>query len=179
MAADERVEYIFKPFNAETLEATKTGWIASSDDSFPSDVEQTLEWAADHVATKDNQMAYGVFNGAEKVAIGISEVVISHPSKKSWVKLLRLRLHPVVEQGIFNNDPDAVTTAISAYVAAVLGVYHVKTVHNASTIKIYGRTQEQVRFLTLLATALKSQAAEFVASIEGRWLVLRWAVEGK
>ncbi|MBB1599937.1 hypothetical protein [Variovorax sp. UMC13] len=177
MAENDKRSLIFKPFNDASFAATKADWEKGAEEgkAFPADVEQLLKWASEHLAVNGNELAYGVFEGGSTVASGICEVIISHPAgKKSWVKLLRLRLHPKVEDELFRNDPAGIKTALNAYVSAVIGAYHVKTVHNASTIKIYGRTQEQMKFLTLLAAALEDKAVEFKASIEGRWLVLRW-----
>lgn len=77
---------------------------------------------------------------------------------------------------MFANEKAGIDAAIEAYVACVLGVFHVKNAHNASTIKVYGRTQEQVRFLSLMNIALQQrEGATFKSSIEGRWLVLKWS----
>jgi len=56
-----------------------------------------------------------------------------------------------------------------------LGVHEVKDQHQASRIKVYGRTQEQMRFLTMLLTKLNEKKySSFIATIEGRWLTLNY-----
>lgn len=167
----------FKPFTPTLMEQTRVAWIAEAEEgkAFLPDVMQAIEWATQHTSLSDNGMAYGVFETGSDVAVGICEVAISHPSRQAWVKLLRLRLRPRVEDEIFQNKPEGIRSALDAYIKAVIGVYAVKSAHNASTIKVYGRTQEQVKFLTLLTAALQAMKdLTFQAQIEGRWLVLRW-----
>ena len=144
--------------------------------AFPADVDQTLQWAAQHVSLHDNSIAYGIFDPAAPEAVGICEVVISHPAPSSWIKLLRLRLSPKIEDQIFKNDPKGVKTALESYICGVLGVHSVKNEIGGTTIKIYGRTQEQVKFLTLLSASLQAQQGlAFKAALQGRWLVLDWS----
>jgi hypothetical protein len=169
---------LFKPFNQATLEATSAAWKddAQKGEGFLPEIEQAMNWVGEHLELKDNEMAYGVFHEKDPVAVAICETAITKPSiRGKWVKLLRLRLRPQVEGLIFNNDPEGTTIALNAYVSSVIGVYHVKNVHEATTIKIYGRTQEHMRFLTLFSEALKlNKEATFNAEIQGRWLVLNW-----
>lgn len=170
--------YLFKPFNEDTLAATRDAWTqdATSGEGFVPEVEQAMAWVAAHLQLTDNEMAYGVFNERDKVAVGICETAITKPSARGkWVKLIRLRLRPKIDGGLYVNDPDAVQVALNAYVASVLGVYHVKNQHAATIIKIYGRTQDQMRFLTHLSTKLTERPdVTFQSKIEGRWLVLNW-----
>jgi hypothetical protein len=169
----------FKNFTLELFKATKDGWIKDigAEEGFLPDIEQQMDWTEKHMTLTDTSVAYGVFEGTGKIAVGICELVITKPEpKKAWVKFIRLRLRPKIESQLFSNEKVGITAAVEAYVACVLGVFHVKNAHNASTIKVYGRTQEQVRFLTLLDVALKNRsAATFKSSIEGRWLVLKWS----
>lgn len=174
----DQEEYLFKPFNAATLKATSAAWKAEAKkgEAFPLDVEQVMNWINGHLTLTENEMAYGVFAAHTDVAIGVCELAITKPSSRGkWVKLMRLRLRPSIETLIFDNDPSGTRIALNAYVAAVLGVYHVKNQHEATTIKIYGRTQGQMRFLTLMLEALKQhKQATFDAQIKGRWLTLEW-----
>lgn len=170
--------FIFKPFNQQTFTATEKAWLsdAQAGEAFVPDVLQGMAWAKDHMTLVDNGVAYGVFIDKAHIAIGICELVVTKPDVRGkWVKLLRLRVRPEIEELLFNNDPSALATAVNAYVCAVIGVYHVKNVHKATTIKVYARTQEQMRFLTLLVTKLNEQEdATFKAAIQGRWLTLNW-----
>jgi hypothetical protein len=170
----------FRAFDAESLRATKTAWEhdAEQGKAFPPDVAQTIDWVRAHTTLTDNSIAYGIFEDEHgHTALAVCEVVISQPEpRKAWVKLLRLKLRPKIEESIFVNDPNAVSAATDAYVSAILGVFALKNVHNATTIKIYGRTQSQMGFLTLLASKLTDRKdAAMKASIEGRWLVLKWS----
>ena len=88
---------------------------------------------------------------------------------------MRMRLRPEVDVQLFDHKKEGVTAAVNAYITCVLGVFAVKNEHKATTIKVYGRTQQQISFLTLLSAALESRAEQsFKSSIEGRWLVLNW-----
>jgi hypothetical protein len=171
-------QYIFRPFNAETFAATSEAWNAdvAVGKGFAPEVEQTMTWVSGHLTLTDNEMAYGIFAEKQKVAFGVCELAITKPSiRGKWVKLIKLRLRPHVDELLFQNNPDGTSIALNSYVAAVLGVYHVKNAHEATTIKIYGRTQDQMRFLTLMLEALKQRKdATFMAEIQGRWLTLNW-----
>lgn len=168
----------FRQFDGAAFKATKTGWSkdVSQGEGFAPDVEQLMAWTDAHLTLVENEIAYGIFDADESIAVGICELAITKPSARGkWVKLIRLRLRPKIEGLLFANDPDGLIVAVEAYVASVLGVYHVKNEHEATIIKVYGRTQEQMRFLTLLSAALKKRDdATFDSKIEGRWLVLNW-----
>lgn len=168
----------FTQFDVESFKATKEAWLedVSKGEGFAPDVEQLMSWAEKHLDLIENEIAYGIFHENNPVAVGICELAITKPDQRGkWVKLIRLRLRPMIEGQIFANDPDALTIAVDAYIASALGVYHVKNEHEATTIKVYGRTQEQMRFLTVLAAALKLRDdATFNTRIDGRWLVLNW-----
>lgn len=177
-AAKARDEYIFKPFNDATLAATRTAWLddAANGDGFGPDVEQLMDWVDGHIDVTQNEIAYGVFKREEKVAIGICELAVTKPSVRGkWVKMIRLRLRPQLDAALFTNDPVALSTAVKAYTSSVVGVYHVKNVHGATIIKVYGRTQEQMRFLNFMVAYLKDRPdATFKAELQGRWLVINW-----
>ncbi len=168
----------FRTFDKAAFAATKAGWFqdATRGEGFTPDVEQLMTWVEGHMELVGNEIAYGIFDDGQPVAVGICELAITKPSiRGKWVKLIRLRLRPTVEGMLFANNPDGLIAAVEAYVASVLGVYHVKNEHKATIIKVYGRSQEQMRFLTLLSAALKKRDdATFDSKIEGRWLVLNW-----
>ncbi|MBP9060617.1 MAG: hypothetical protein KBF98_09930 [Rhodoferax sp.] len=165
-------------FTPETLKATKTGWIkdAASGAGFLPDIEQRMDWVENHLCLEGNSVAYGVFDGKTRIAVGICELVITKPDpKKAWVKFIRLHFRPKIDEQIFGSVMDGIQTAINAYITCVIGILNVKNEHNASIIKVYGRTPGQISFLKLLDSALKDkQEASFKSSIEGRWLVLKW-----
>lgn len=170
-------DFEFRAFDQTSFESTRDAWRfdAASGEGFVPDVEQAMAWVEEHLSLTDNEMAYGIFHKDDPVAVGICELAITKVTKAKWVKFIRMRLRPTVEGGIFNHTAEAVATAVQAYVACVLGVFHVKNEHKATTIKVYGRTQEQIQFLTLLSAALQTlENATFTSAIEGRWLVLTW-----
>lgn len=178
VASNESSNLHFTQFDAAKLSATREAWLADAKagEAFSPEIEQAMTWIEGHMVLTDHEMAYGVFLDQEPVAMGVCELAITKPSVRGkWVKLIRLRLAPSIESAIFQNDPDGLVIALNAYVTAVLGVYHVKNEHEASTIKVYGRTQEQMRFLTMLMTKLNEKKySAFEAKIEGRWLTLKW-----
>ncbi len=171
----------FRKFTPTSLEATSKQWLklADTQNAFAPDVEQLLEWVREHVDIKENAIAYGVFPEGTEVAVGVCELIITRKSAKTgWVKFIRLRLDPQIDANIFSNKSEGIVAAIEAYVACVAGVLEVKDLHKADTIKVFGRTQEQMQFLTLLSAALtKRDEAKFTTKIEGRWLVLKWSNE--
>lgn len=171
----------FRRFTQESFQATDKHWrkLAEQVQAFTPDTEQILEWTSDHIEINDNAVAYGVFQDGGNVACGICELIVTKKSQKvGWVKFIRLRLDPKIDAQIFANEPDGVVAAIEAYISCVIGVFDVKDHHNASTIKVFGRTQEQMQFLTLLSAALqKRDAVKFTTKIEGRWLVLNWSTK--
>lgn len=178
VARRPKEEFIFRPFNTDSIEATRDEWLADVEagEGFLPEVEQLMAWVAAHMEVTENEIAYGVFRHGERAAVGICEVAVTRPSARGkWVKLIKLRLRPQVDGGLFANDPDAFSLAVNAYTCAVLGVYHVKNVHGATIIKVYGRTQEQMRFLNYMLDDLNQNPdVTFKAEMQGRWLVLNW-----
>lgn len=168
----------FKAFTSATLATTRESWrrdVIQSDGFLP-DVEQQLDWAEKHVVLTDDEIAYGIFTDDGDDAVGICELCITRQSIHSkWVKFLRLRLRPSIDEQLFDHKKEGITAALEAYIACVIGVFDIKNQHKASIIKVYGRTQQQVSFLTLLSASLeKRDKITFESSIEGRWLVLNW-----
>jgi hypothetical protein len=171
----------FKEFDAASMAATRHAWMGDADNGsgFPPEIEQQLDWAQGHMTLTGTEVAYGIFKDGGHVALAICELVITRRSARSkWIKFMRLRLRPSVDVQLFNNDPAGFRTAIEAYIACVQGVFHVKNQEKANTIKVYGRTQQQMGFLTILATSLQNRPElTFKTSIEGRWLVLTWKTQ--
>lgn len=168
----------FSAFTAATLAATRESWCKDVVQSggFLPDVEQQLDWAEKHIVLTDTEVAYGIFNDDGDDAVGICELCITRQSVRSkWVKFMRLRLRPSIDEQLFAHKKEGVTAALEAYITCVGGVFDLKNQHKASIIKVYGRTQQQIAFLTLLSAALeKRDKITFESSIEGRWLVLNW-----
>ncbi len=177
-SSKESPKFTFRAFDEVKFAATRASWLedATANEAFVPDIEQVMAWIEGHMVLTDHGMAYGVFREHDPAAVGVCELAITKPSVRGkWVKLIRLRLSPRIESAIFKNDPDGLATALNAYVAAILGVHEVKDQHQASRIKVYGRTQEQMRFLTMLLTKLNEKKySSFIATIEGRWLTLNY-----
>lgn len=169
----------FKLFNDKTLSSTRASWKKGIEaaEGFAPSLMQLLTWVEEHKSLQpDNQVAYGVFDVQNDFASAICEVTVQkHSPRSKWIKMLNLRLHPSIEVGVFNNQPEHVQSAIDAYTSCILGVFHIKIVHDADTLKVYGRTHEQLVMLTGLAASLnqKKNKHPFLASIEGRWLVVK------
>jgi hypothetical protein len=172
----------FQPFSATALQATQKSWKASVArlGGFLPSLDQLFDWATKNAVEKTAahgayEIAYGVFEAGNDVAHAICEVTVNRRSAQSkWVKMLNLRLHPLTEDGVFKNDVVATQTAINAYVTCILGVFTVKTSHNADTLKVYGRTHEQLSLLTALATTINAGTSKhkLTSRIDGRWLVV-------
>ena len=63
-------------------------------------------WAKDHLVPKEGEaVAYGVFPAGSKEADAICEVVVTRKSVRSkWVKMLRVRLRPKVDDALNSVD---------------------------------------------------------------------------
>jgi hypothetical protein len=168
----------FRSFDQASMAATRKAWRedALKGAAFLPDVEQQLDWAEKHIELTEHEVAYGVFKDGAQVASAICELCITRPSVRGkWVKFMRLRLRPSIDVQLFEHKPAAGFAAVEAYIACVIGVFHLKNELKATTIKVYGRTQQQISFLTILSAALeKRDGLSFKSSIEGRWLVLNW-----
>ncbi|GKS97322.1 hypothetical protein [Acidovorax sp. SUPP2825] len=165
----------------EEFEATLAKWTSEAEqhDCFPDEVKQKMAWIWDSLQKKsDSQMrviAYGVFAPDEKIAIAVCELVLSHKGQLGgkWLKLLKLTMSPEVETLSLNGDATAINNTVEAYRVATLGSFSVRLEHDADTLKIYGRSDEHLRFLMVLLAAIqKDQMAHLRPSKQGRWLVL-------
>jgi hypothetical protein len=158
---------------------TRTTWIADANKglAFIPEVERLLEWADSHRVPVDNDScAFGIFRAGKKApALGICEVVISRKSIRSkWVKMLRLHLSPAVDAQLQGGDPDG---AMSVFLSSIQGAIGLQSTHQANTLKVFGRTNDQLNFLKVLVTHLQPKLAEHAhnrvkVSIEGRFLCI-------
>lgn len=157
-------------------------WTAEAEegDFFPDEVLQKLNWI-NETFTEENsksshkRLAYGVFQPGEQVAIAVCELVLSDRGQLAgrWLKMLRITLSPEVELLLIEEDMDAVNLAVTAYKIAILGSFSERLHHEADTLKLYGRTEEILRFLLVLLVSINQDATSKVsASKEGRWLVV-------
>ena len=119
----------FKTFTAQTFQSTSIAWTSDALDgmAFPAEVEQLLSWASEHLSPIDGQpVAYGVFPATGKVADAICEVVVTRQSSRSkWVKMLRVRLRPKIDDALNSAvDPSnsGMREALAIFIKATIGL---------------------------------------------------------
>lgn len=167
-----------KTFNDETFQATEKQWRKGrTQAAFPTEADQVMSWVASQMKAVDPQecSAYGMFQKGRDVADAVCEVVITRKSARSkWVKMIRLRLNPALDERIYEGNIEAFVELIEIYASAVAGVLKLKNDVNATTLKIYGRSAEQLNFLKLLGAELEKHKSLKDHSIQmnGRWLVI-------
>jgi hypothetical protein len=168
-------------FNKNTFAATKVAWTdeAQRGLAFPSEIEQLMDWAGGHMVQEAGKaVACGVFLSRRSVAEAICEVVITRQSVRSkWIKLLRVRLRPSIDDALNSptqSSPEIVRKAVDIFVKAIVGLLDFGEHENASTIKIYGRTRQQLDFLKFLGIELyRLRSSHLQISMEGKFLVVR------
>ena len=153
------IKHVFSIFNKSRLEATCAQWSqdAVRGLAFPSDVEQLLLWVRSHDKEQvADSMAFGIFGKDDPVAEGICEVVVTQARKNSpWIKLLRLRLRPTLDERIYQKDVAAQAEAMDIFVSAIDGVVKLTNQHAARTLKIFGRSNDQLSFCRRSLSACK------------------------
>lgn len=172
-----KLKFSFRSFTGESFQATERAWLrrASGDFAFPTEAQQVLDWARNHLNPDvvNEAVAFGLFKDGTEVASAICEVVLTRRSARShWVKMIKLRLSPELEKGVFEEDLDTARDIRDVYAAAVMGVLKLKFDREATTLKIYGRSAEQVGFLKLLGVELEKHLKNHKISIHDRWLVI-------
>lgn len=171
-----------KAFNSVTFAATETAWKQDAADgmAFPPEVEQLMDWARGRLGHKDgDSVAFGVFGPGNSEAFGIAEVVMTRRSKRDkWIKLLRVRLRPQLDNKVVANEPQSVSEALSVYADAARGLFLMKNEHEASILKLYGRNQAQLAFLTVVGEKLRQSLHNEVAKMEGNFLVIKTPTTG-
>lgn len=173
-------KFHFQPFKDDTLDATCVGWRqdAEQGNAFPPDIEQRLEWARTHTKLVDGEsIAYGIFEDGNNVAFGIGEFALTRLGTRSaWVKMLSLHLRPELEFKLLQRELGTIETALLVFSSAIMGSIKLKFDHKALTLKVYGRSNDQLDFLRALALHLKPVLKNNAkCSIEGRWLVVKSA----
>jgi hypothetical protein len=170
------IAYKFSAFNDDKLTATCDSWTKESAQglAFPSDIEQLLNWVKTHQTIQQgDSTAHGIFLDGVDVADGIVEVVVTKIGKSSkWVKMLRMRLKPSIEERIYQKDIEAQSEAMQIFMAAVVGVARLTGLHSAKTLKIFGRSNDQLAFLQSLALEIQKKIKNATVEIQGRWLVV-------
>lgn len=131
---------------------------------------------SDSKSERNKTLYYGVFPDGQNDAIALCEMVLSDRGSiaSKWLKMLKLTMSPEVDTQIIEDHPDAIDIAIQAYRTAVIGAFSERLNHEADTLKLYGRSEEQLKFLAVLIAFINQEHGhELVATKEGRWLVLR------
>lgn len=171
----------FKAFTTESFQTTSVAWTAEAlaGNAFPSDVEQLVSWAADHLKPiVGKSVVYGIFPENSKVADAICVLVITrHSPRSKWVKMLKVNLRPKIDEALNSVDDSsnsAMREALSIFMHATIGVLKFGELENASTIKVYGRTRQQLDFLRFLGIELeKVKTNPMQVTLEGRFLVVK------
>ena len=177
----------FRQFDANDYDATRKKWLEESVqyDCFPAEVEGKFDpvkaWLDGAGADEPHRTVhYGVFQPGQNIAVAHCEMVLSNKGSRAekWLKLIKLTLSPEVDTLQLQEDMAAIQTAVKAYRTAVLGSFAERAAHDADTLKIYGRNEEQLRLLIQMMSLInEDQAAGLSATKEGRWLVLRCAAK--
>ena len=172
--AYEKME--FRAFDAATLRASRDAWLSDAADglAFYSEVERLFDWAASHMdLSQADATAFGVFRVGKKQALGLCEIIVQRKSARSkWVKILRLHLRPAVDADLQGGNPIG---AMTVFGSALQGTLRLQMAHKATTLKVYGRTNEQLTFLRALVSHTEQNLPEAVkattkVSIDGRFL---------
>lgn len=164
----------FSGFNKAKIEASSKAWIEDANNGlgFPPEIERHFKWVETHTEPSDvDSMAFGVFGENKNVALGICEITIQRKSVRSkWVKMLRLHLKPSVDEALRSGDSDL---AMQVFTQCMIGTMDLQLAHKANTLKIYGRTPQQLAFLKVLASHIDKHSTT-KASIEGRFLSINF-----
>jgi len=86
--------------------------------------------------------------------------------------MLRLHLKPSVDEQLQEGAPEA---AMDVFTQSIAGSLDLQLAHKATTMKVYGRTSEQLAFLKALVVHIQKHfedkpASRIKATIEGRFL---------
>ncbi|MCW5648721.1 MAG: hypothetical protein KIS62_03125 [Ramlibacter sp.] len=166
----------FKEFDDASLKATREVWLAESSDglAFYSEMERLLDWADTHrQPAESDSAAFGIFRQGKRQAMGICEIVIQRKTIRSkWIKMLRLHLRPSVDADLQAGNT---TNAMNVFASSIAGTLGLQMTHKATTLKVYGRTNDQLAFLRLLVEHMEKnlpEAAKNAAkvTIDGRFL---------
>lgn len=172
----------FREFTQSDLDATSSKWEneALDFDCFPEEVQQKLKPVQEALTASKSSgfhtIYYGVFKANERVAAALCEMVLSDRGTTGgkWLKMLKLSMSPEIETLLIQEQIEAINTAINVYKAAVSGAFAARLTHDADTLKLYGRSDEQLKFLMMLLSFINQEHShELSAKKEGRWLVLR------
>lgn len=171
--------------DAANLEGVKTAWEAEiidlGDKIFPSEHQRVLAWAATKIqadAAAGESVAYVVSEVHSGAPGAIVELVHSSRGRDKWLKMLDITLSPALDFSILSQDLEATKRAVGIFAATVSAVLQMGRDLPATVVKLYGRGQYQMTFLTYFGTELQSLLSKegiksLTVTIEGRWLVIK------
>lgn len=171
----------FRKITQQEYEATLAKWTKEAEecDCFPEEVPRKLAFIQEALTPPQDsvfrRLAYGLFANDAPVATGVCELVLSNKGSLGgkWIKLMNLVLSPEIDTKMQDEDMVAIDAAVSAYKAAALGAFSVRLEHEADTLKLYARNDQQLRFLMVLLAMIKADNSSTLrASRQGKWLVL-------
>lgn len=167
-------KYHFEIFTPETAAASRATWVAEAQQGFAfvTEIQRLFDWVDTHQdLSNHDSVAFGIFDKKKQEALGICEITIQRRTVRSkWVKMLRLHLRPSIEMSLQSGQSD---DAMNVFVESMQGSIGLQLTHQANTLKVYGRTNEQLNFLKALVVRLQTQLQTIdtvKAGIEGRFL---------
>ena len=177
--------YELRPFNADTFELTREEWLSGADSSGASSLpyEKTLEWAAKRMKYDEphqgDSLAYGIFptdNGGGAVAIADIVYTARPGPDVGWLKMLEVSLSPTIDPSV-QQLQSVISMVVGVYLAAITGTLRLTGTHRSRVVKLYGRNENLLTFLTALSTQLTSELQQLgldglSVRMEGRWLVI-------
>lgn len=178
----------FRQFTPADFEATLKKWESEAieHECFPDEVQQKLGPVkasfTGSLGEVNTALYYGVFQPGQTIATALCSLVLSNRGQLGgkWLKMLTLTLSPEVDTLKMEENFEATALAVDAYKAAVKGAFAARLEHEADTLKLYGRSEEQLQFLMVMLTIInKDPQPELIAKREGRWLVLRTSTATK
>lgn len=172
----------FRKFGRKEHDATLAKWEAEGEvaELFPGEVARKFAWVGaaiddEEKAGAHRMLAYGIFQPESDIAIATCELVLSDRGliAGKWLKLLNIVVSPEIDNALRSEDMFATDLAVSAYKTAVLGAFSERLNHEADTLKLYGRSDELLRFfMILLVTINQDSKSPLRARKEGRWIVI-------
>lgn len=173
----------FRIFTKEDHSATLEKWEAEATaaDLFPNEVQERLCWidnalqASSKAREFSKTLPYGVFQPGNNIAVATCELVLTDKGAAGgrWLKMLRVVLSPEVTFAVEQEDVTGIQVAVNAYKAAVLGSFVERLTHDADTLKLYGRSDGHLKFLSLLMATITQTESKLSARKEGRWIVIK------
>lgn len=135
----------------------------------------------DNIKDCFNRPIYSCIVDDDSKEWGIVEIVLSKNGSSSiWIKMLDIHLSPEIE--LSNETEDSTKKRLEVFRAALLGIFELtKNIENATTVKVFGRTDSLVSFLRGMHDAFSvfttlGTIKGIKVSIEGRWLVFSYEV---